>query len=66
VFRALATRHGLYDLDLFAATGVLDKRADVDDAIVAGVVARVLGAGCCVQGIAGWQCPLDVHSCLLK
>jgi len=35
--RALATWYGLYDLDLFAGTGVLDKVPDVDDARVAGV-----------------------------
>ena len=34
---AAAARHGLYDLDLFAGTGVLDKMADVDDALGAGV-----------------------------
>jgi transcriptional regulator with XRE-family HTH domain len=34
-FRAAPTRHGLYDLDLFAGTGVLDKMADVDDALAA-------------------------------
>ena len=34
---AAAARHGLYDLDLFAGTGVLDKMPDVDDAISAGV-----------------------------
>jgi hypothetical protein len=36
-FGATAARHGLEDLDLFAGTGVLDKMADVDDALVAGV-----------------------------
>src|SRR5918997_2824355 len=34
---ATAARHGLYDLDPFAATEVLDKVPDVDDAISAGV-----------------------------
>jgi hypothetical protein len=34
---ASPTRNGLYDLDLFAGTGVLDKMPDVDDALVAGV-----------------------------
>jgi hypothetical protein len=42
--RAAAARHGLYDLDLFAGTGVLDKMADVDDAVVAGVRALILVA----------------------
>ena len=36
-FRAAAARHGLYDLDLFAGTGVLDKMPEEDDALVAGV-----------------------------
>jgi hypothetical protein len=36
-FGAAATRNGLKDLYLFAGTGVLDKMADVDDAISAGV-----------------------------
>src|SRR5215207_1616553 len=40
---ASPTRHGLYDLDLFAGTGVLDKVPDVDDAIVAGVGALEAG-----------------------
>jgi len=35
--RATAARNGLYDLYLVAATGVLDKMPDVDDALVAGV-----------------------------
>jgi hypothetical protein len=30
---ASPTRNGLYDLDLFAGTGVLGKMADVDDAV---------------------------------
>jgi hypothetical protein len=34
---AAAARDGLYDLDLFAGTGVFDKVPDVDDAIGAGV-----------------------------
>jgi hypothetical protein len=37
-----AARQYLYDLDLFAGTGVLDKMPDVDDAISAGVRALVL------------------------
>jgi hypothetical protein len=37
VGHATAARNGLYDLDLFAGTGVLDKLPDVDDAISAGV-----------------------------
>jgi hypothetical protein len=37
IFCAAAARNGLYDLDLFAGTGVLDKVPDVDDAIGAGV-----------------------------
>jgi hypothetical protein len=37
VVGAAATRHGLEDLDLFAGTGVLDKMADVDDALVTDV-----------------------------
>jgi hypothetical protein len=41
--RAAAAGNGLYDLDLFAATGVLDKVPDVDHAIGAGV--RALQAG---------------------
>src|SRR5215208_8172542 len=36
-FGAAAAGDGLYDLSLFAGTGVLDKVPDVDDAIVAGV-----------------------------
>ena len=39
--RAAAAGHGLYDLGLFAATGVLDKVPDVDDAIGAGVVGAI-------------------------
>ena len=35
--RATAAGNGLYDLDLFAGTGVLDKVPDVDDPLVAGV-----------------------------
>jgi hypothetical protein len=42
-FRAAAAGNGLYDLGLFAGTGVLDKVPDVDDAIGAGV--RALEAG---------------------
>jgi hypothetical protein len=42
---AAAARHGLYDLDLFAGTGVLDKMPDVDDAISAGVRAQALETG---------------------
>jgi hypothetical protein len=29
------------------------------------VGALVVVVGCCVEGIAGWRYPLDVHSCLL-
>jgi hypothetical protein len=43
IFCAAAAWHGLYDLDLFAATGVLDKVPDVDDTIVAGVGALEAG-----------------------
>jgi hypothetical protein len=42
---ASPTRNGLYDLDLFAGTGVLDKMPDVDDAISAGAGAQALKAG---------------------
>ena len=35
--RATAAGSGLYDLVLFACTGVLDKVPDVDDALMAGV-----------------------------
>jgi len=45
-FAAAAARHGLYDLDLFTGTGVLDNMADIDDALYAGVrddVAVLLG-----------------------
>jgi len=42
---AAAARQYLYDLDLFAGTGVLDKMPDVDDAISAGVRAQALKAG---------------------
>jgi hypothetical protein len=41
--RALAARHSLDDLYLFAGTGVLDKVPDVDDAIVASVGALQAG-----------------------
>ena len=41
VIRALAARHEIDDLDLFAGTGVLDKMPDVDGAIGAGVGALV-------------------------
>ena len=60
--RATAARNGLEDLGLFAGTGVLDKMADVDDALEAGVGAFVLVVGGRVEGIAGWRYPLDVHS----
>jgi hypothetical protein len=40
---AAAAGNGLYDLDLFAATRVLDKVPDVDVAICAGVVALEAG-----------------------
>jgi hypothetical protein len=33
---ASPTRNGLYDLDVLAGTGVLDKVPDIDDALVAG------------------------------
>jgi hypothetical protein len=59
--RASPTRNGVYDLDLFTGTGVLDKVPDVDDAIVAGV-GVILVIGCRVEGIAGWRYALDVHS----
>src|SRR5215217_989807 len=42
-WRATAAGNGLYDLDPFAATGVLDKVPDVDDAFVAGVEALEAG-----------------------
>jgi len=42
---AAAARQYLYDLHLFAGTGVLDKMPDVDDAISAGVGAQTLEAG---------------------
>src|SRR5215203_3332434 len=64
--RATAARDGLYDLDLVAGTGVLDKVPDVHGALVASVGALVLVVGCCVEGIAGWRYPGGVHSCLLK
>jgi hypothetical protein len=41
--RATAARHGLYDLDLFIGTGVLDKMPHVHEALDAG--ARALEAG---------------------
>jgi hypothetical protein len=40
---ALAAGNGLYDLDLFTGTGVLDKVRDVDEAIGAGVGALEAG-----------------------
>jgi hypothetical protein len=53
---ASPTRNGLYDLDLFAGTGVLDNMPDVDYALVAGV--RALEAGVMrlygVVVILGW------------
>jgi DNA-binding XRE family transcriptional regulator len=55
--RATAARHGLYDLGLFAGTGVLDKVPDEDDAIGADVgalkagVMRLYGV---VMLFAGW------------
>jgi hypothetical protein len=58
VTRAAAARHGLYDLDLFAGTGVLDKMADVDDALEAGVRAIV------IRIFGGWvrfRCARLVH-----
>src|SRR5215217_9417077 len=42
-FCAAAAGNGLYDLYLFAGTGVLDKVPDVDDAIVASVGALQAG-----------------------
>ena len=42
-FGASPTRNGLYDLDLFAGTGVLDKATDVDDAVYTGVGALEAG-----------------------
>jgi hypothetical protein len=48
--RATAAGSGLYDLDLLAGTGVLDKMPDVDDAIVAGVGALVM----VVVRLSGW------------
>jgi hypothetical protein len=54
--RAAAAGNGLYDLDLFAGTGVLDKVPDVDNAIGAGVgtleagVVRLYG----VVILGGW------------
>jgi hypothetical protein len=40
----------------FARTGVLDKMADVDDALEAGVrVVLVVVAWCCRERIAGWR-----------
>jgi hypothetical protein len=56
-FRTAAAGDGLYDLDLFAATGVLDKVPQVDDTIVAGVgalqasVVRLYGV---VLLLSGW------------
>ena len=52
-FGAAAAGDGLYDLSLFAGTGVLDKVPDLDDAIVAGVGAlQALGAGVvCFYGV---------------
>jgi hypothetical protein len=41
--RATPARHGFEDLDLFAGTGVLDKMANVDDTLVAGVGALEAG-----------------------
>jgi len=41
--RAAAAGNGLYDLGLFAGTGVLDKMADVDDATIACVGALQAG-----------------------
>jgi hypothetical protein len=43
IFCASPTRNGLYDLDLFTGTGVLDKMPDEDDALVAGVGALEAG-----------------------
>ena len=57
--RATAAGDGLYDLDLFAGTGVLDKVTDVDDALVAGVgaleagVMRLCGV---VMILSRWGC----------
>jgi hypothetical protein len=42
---ASPTRDGLEDLYLFAGTRVLDKMAEVDDAISTGVGAQTLEAG---------------------
>jgi hypothetical protein len=58
--RAAATRNGLKDLDLFACAGVLDKMADVDDAISAGVgalqagVVRLYGVVMILDGLVRW------------
>jgi hypothetical protein len=41
--RAAAAGNGLYDLDLFAGTGVLDNMPDVDDALYAGMGALKAG-----------------------
>jgi hypothetical protein len=72
-FRAAATRNGLYDLDLFAGTGVLDKMPDIDDAISAGVGTQPLETGVVrlysvamilrrwVRGCARLLCGHEVH-----
>jgi len=51
--RAAAARDGLEDFYLFAGTGVLDKMADLDDAISAGMRAlQALEAGIvCFYGV---------------
>jgi hypothetical protein len=60
IFCASPTRHGLYDLDLFAGTGVLDNMSDEDDALVAGVgalkasVMRLYGVVVIFSGWLRW------------
>ena len=66
--RAAAAWHA-HVLDYLAVEVVLglDNAAKVYPAVHAGVGALVLVVvGCCVEGIASWRYPLDVHSCLLK
>jgi hypothetical protein len=67
-FGAAAARHGVHDLGLFAGTGVLDKMADVDDAVVAGVgvILDALELGASVgDSIAGEYTSVRHGTCLL-
>jgi len=58
IFCASPTRHGLYDLDLFTGTGVLENMPDEDDALVASVGAIEAG----VMRLHGVECASTVSS----